>query len=723
MQTRITVTMLITLFFLSFPQAQRGARLGGTFDFSSRSLQKPDSSVLLRKRAFCSSTIRVLALVERGFDESAVVVRGWEVVTRSGELLTLQGCENDLHFIRGLEGVIEIQGPTKLFPQLDVAREFSAVDSVHEFMHTHPYFGLTGKDILVGVIDVEFDIYHPAFVDSAGNSRFVALWDQRAEGSGNSSFGYGVIKTGEQLHSDSSFGFDSSSTHGTSVTGVIAGGDRSGPYYGIAPEATIAAVKYGNNAAEIADAIRWIFSLADSMEVPGVINLSIGTHEGPHDGTSLIDRLIDSLSGPGRIIVGAAGNDGARKVHLSTKLSSQTQGTFVQPREVNGFQRYASAINVWGEPGENFSATVLVLDTVSMTYLEGSTTLRTRFGSFINADTILIPNSTSGASDTVIISAFSERSNTLNSKPNVRASLRSNNKKYWLGVSLSGSGKVNIWNTVNRDLRGLDTEHFFDGGNKSSIVEIGGTANRIISVGAYINRGTVTLWDSVQTTINSNPLDLAPWSSRGPTVDGRIKPDITAPGLGVVSVMSSAYENTANLVVWPDTETLYGRYQHGSGTSLSAPMVAGSVALMLQADPLLTPERAKEALKAAATTDELTGYSIPDNNWGSGRLNVWGAVSEITDFVITTQAQSTQNASLRPSFSILNRHIIIENDALTDQKVRLRGFDIRGRLQFSTVATVGEAVKIPSGISSGTLILHLEHNGRSHSFNVRTLNR
>src|SRR5262249_12361659 len=102
---------------------------------------------------------------------------------------------------------------------------------------------------------------------------------------------------------------------------------------------------------------------------------------------------------------------------------------------------------------------------------------------------------------------------------------------------------------------------------------------------------------------------LASFSSRGPTFDGRIKPDVCAMGRG-------------DLVAIAGTASDYGR---GSGTSFSTPLVAGWVALLLQPHPTWTPMQIRQALRSTATR-----HSIPDNDYGWGIIQGMAAAGYAT---------------------------------------------------------------------------------------------
>ena len=107
---------------------------------------------------------------------------------------------------------------------------------------------------------------------------------------------------------------------------------------------------------------------------------------------------------------------------------------------------------------------------------------------------------------------------------------------------------------------------------------------------------------------------IASFSSRGPTRDGRIKPDITAPGKDIISCKAAGIMNEKAIDKY---------YIKMSGTSMACPMVSGSIALLVQMDSGLTPQKAKDILEKTAKPE---GGKCPNNDYGYGRIDVKAAI-------------------------------------------------------------------------------------------------
>ena len=158
--------------------------------------------------------------------------------------------------------------------------------------------------------------------------------------------------------------------------------------------------------------------------------------------------------------------------------------------------------------------------------------------------------------------------------------------------------------------------------------EIGGVAEGIISVGAFTTKQNVTLEDGSVTTSEYTVGAVSPFSNRGPTVDGRMKPDVVAPGSQIVSALNSFGGYSEGLVA---THTWNGKsYYYGSmlGTSMAAPHVTGVIATWLGACPTLTPDEIRDVLSKTAIRDEYTGAE-PNNVSGYGKIDAYNGLLEI----------------------------------------------------------------------------------------------
>ena len=191
----------------------------------------------------------------------------------------------------------------------------------------------TGAGVIIGVIDQGLDWSHPDFIDANGDTRVLKYWDQANSGpTPPSPYGYGQEWTAAEIDAGTCTSAEEFSAHGTTVAGLAAGnGLANGQNKGMAPDCKLIIVESNFNSPNwtltVADAIDYIFNQADLFGMPAVVNLSIGTYFGSHDGNDPAAIIIEDLleEKGGRIVVSAAGNAGAKgKFHQQSTVSTDT---------------------------------------------------------------------------------------------------------------------------------------------------------------------------------------------------------------------------------------------------------------------------------------------------------------------------------------------------------------------------------------------------------------
>jgi subtilisin family serine protease len=326
------------------------------------------------------------------------------------------------------------------------------------------------------------------------------------------------------------------------------------------------------------------------------------------------------MCGAGRIVVGAAGNEGSSQMHASHTFSA-TSSTV---RTVLGMDSKQSNTMAWAGTGQQLEWTVELWDATTaarMDQANGNTFYSTSTGT---GRELKSRQFVATGADSVIVTAAGYRGDGYNSRGVVELDVRNTRPtKYAVVLALKAlSGTVHLWNMGNWDALGMaafstlnnSQVAWLPGDNRCTVGEIGGTAKSIIAVGSYNISGT-------------GLGELSYFSSNGPTADGRHKPEILAPGSRVASAVSScdnSYSRTgSNRNSLVASETSNGRtysYAYMQGTSMSAPMVAGAVALLLQQCPSLTPDSARLMLQRGATLDPLIA-SLDVDHRGAGKLN------------------------------------------------------------------------------------------------------
>lgn len=576
-----------------------------------------------------ANVVKVSAYVTIDPAQTSWEALGITPLAQFGNTATTRLSIDDIKALSGKKGVKYVQVTSNATQTLDLARKETGVDDVHNGVSLKQ--GYTGKGVVVGIVDGGFDYTHQAFYDpNTGKCRIKRVWEQCTESMEGAKapekFGYGVELNTPKLIGLSS-GDVTNNSHGTHVAGIAAGSDytyNNGAYVGVAPDAEIVLVSIPlatgvGTSADIANAVKYIFDYADEVGKPCVVNLSLGNQDGPHDGTSTFDTMTDAMQGPGRLIVGAAGNHRTDAFHIDHTFATPDAAplrTFVKYKVAPSNSVSGGTIEIWGEKGVNFTVDIAAYSTFNKKDAR-STTVYPAEG---------VTNVDFGKYATGTWKVASEVS-PLNGKPHVvltsaLTSIR-NNYAIALTVTPKTAGRVNIWsdNTYlaleSRDIEGFSAPD----AASSTLCEIGGTGKRILTVGSYTTRNEYTTNGGQQATLQETVGDLSSFSSYGPTVDGRMKPNITAPGCFIISAVSN--NDASGNLMYAEYNENFGRYnQYGymQGTSMASPFVAGIVATWLQAYPQLTPEQLHEIVQNTARKDSFTA-TAPDSNWGYGKIN------------------------------------------------------------------------------------------------------
>jgi minor extracellular serine protease Vpr len=517
--------------------------------------------------------------------------------------------------------------PPRVFPDLDKVVHDVRADSVHLGLGLPSDF--TGKDVLIGVTDWGFDYTNPMFYDTLYQStRILAAWDQfRSVGEQPSGFSYGVeFDSQEELfaaQSDTSniYGFG---THGTHVAGIAGGSGGTSVYRGMAPEASFLFATFLVDVASVLDALHWMKNKAESENKRLVVNMSWGLYYmGTLDGNSLLSQAIDQLSDEGVVFACSAGNNGANDFHIKKTFTGDLLTTRVQFDSYTNPNLWGQSITVWGEPGNVFNLGIKLYSSVNS--LLGETPSYSTMTAVSYLDSILV-----NGNDTVYFNITTEASHPLNGRPHMRIRIKNTHTSLRVVLNATApSGVVHFWNLAELingvGNWGLPFLSFggstgMAGDSEYSISEPTCTAS-VISVGAY---------SASYINVIGNPAGggLASFTSIGPLITEVMKPDISAPGVNVVSSISAFTDSdyTAfETITFNGTEYDFAKF---SGTSMASPCVAGIVALVLEANPLLTAAQVKSILKSTAREDNYTGVIDPPGHprWGYGKVNAYAAV-------------------------------------------------------------------------------------------------
>lgn len=608
-----------------------------------------------------------------------------------------------------------IELATMVYTKLDAALKESNVDQVHDGIQLSKSY--TGKGVIVGIIDRGFDYTHPTFYSNDGaDYRVKRIFELDADRNTPEGFQYGNEITEEEkiLLAETD---NKEYQHGTQVAGIAggSGGILHEEFSGVAYESDLVFVSMGavvDNLdivnTRVIDGINYIFSYAESVNKPAVINISLGYHTGPHDGTSITDQFIDKLTGPGKIIVGAAGNEGGFQfpLHLTHTFGQveETIASFlVSPSNLNG---HHFITDLWGEVGSEFSVALKIYNQATK-----RTEAATKF--FSTSEIQSVRKSLLDDENDRTSFILGTHKDPFNNKPRITLSIDNTeqrtrndldlnnlqNNDYVLIEIKSNQNTIHGWCANDyRDATfsslesigvsgNVDNAVLKDGDNDYTIGELGGTANNIISVGSYTTKDAFQNVDDQTFDLSADFIinDIAQSSSIGPTVDDRIKPEVSAPGSIIITSYSSFYSNSneANYVATTlNKNNRKSAFGPSAGTSMASPLVAGIVALMLEANPWLTPAEVKKFIQETATEDVFTGQT-PNNSWGYGKVNAHKILERLDDSNSISLPRLTIFPN--PSEGQFKIESVIEHNDLsvfdvTGQKVYQKSFNTNGMI-------------------------------------------
>lgn len=645
----------------------------------------------------------------------------------------------NLEKILNLNGIINIELAHKAKPLLENALMFSSVDYVHAATNLNQSY--TGEGVVVGIIDYGFDYTHPTFYNQDySENRISRVWEQNND-KGNPPVINGIPQFGTEIIGVNDIvaeGRDwDDKSHGTHVAGIAAGsgGSYNSLYRGVAYNSEIVLVSPKGNpydgtfVTNLILGIEYIFNYAKSVNKPAVVNLSLGSHYGPHDGSSYFDRMLDtgiSSIGPGYIVVGAAGNEGVKKLHISKSFSenddtllsfldiNESYGNIPPSQLVsadNNINQVIYGVDIWGEINNDFEVAVNIYrnlenyeELISYTdYFSTNNPCAPCISAFP-----LYDGDVTSEQDPAIVEISTEK--TPNGKPHalvtINNSLQDDNfHKVLIEVKSNSGGTVHAWeykndNTGLINFTDLDKPGATDGNTDYTVGEIGGTSNSIISVGSFKSRECFEQYYNNNVEDCQFPsyqlLDISEFSSKGPTVDGRIKPDITAPGQKLVSSISNFDSNysqngrysdrVVSDITFGSNQWFFGAMQ---GTSMSSPLVAGVVALILEADSTLDFSDIKAILQNSAYTESIES-SIPNNIWGFGLVDAYEAIQNIESSLSSNKFNDIELLTYpNPTSSIIN----IEQDFKT-----AKVYDISGKELLKSTSKTIDLSELPSSI-------------------------
>lgn len=511
-----------------------------------------------------------------------------------------------------------------VYPTLDRSTAYLGLSRIRtQDPETGRFHGATGRGVVVGSVDSGVDWSHPDFDDASGRTRIFRYWDQRARSnSPPADFPFG-LEYGRTAIDNGAAGSIDREGHGTHVLGIAAGNGRGSlvpgqgaRYAGVAPEATLIVVRTQFTEFGVVVGAQYLFDRARLAGLPAVLNLSLGNQFGPHRGTTPFERALDDLVGPGHLIVAAAGNDGARAIHAEMRPSPE--GVQTLEIEVPDYTKNPEGITFaylegWFPASNRYRFTVVSP--------QGD-----RLGSFEYGDLDRVFQDVKGFVRGWVTEDQGLGNLMLEIEDDPASFRRAGGvwKVEVLALEPMEDPEIDFWIAGwNGDVPGTYPV-FRTYVDADETIISPAAAPHILAVGAISTRTCWTGRDGQERCYADPPAygEVAFFSSRGPTADGRNKPEILAPGFGVVSALSSGFTPTVqnlDVVGTPD-----GLYWLNQGTSMAAPHAAGTVALLLERYPELTYKQAVGRLerRGQPLVDSRTGRTEVAMRTGESVLRI-----------------------------------------------------------------------------------------------------
>lgn len=499
-----------------------------------------------------------------------------------------------------------------------------------------------GSGVVMAFLDAGIEFRHPDFQNADGTTRIKYIWDQVATSGGivPQPYNYGqewtsaVIDAGQCPYYETFTEFG----HGSNVAGIGAGnGLAINNFVGVAPKSDIIAVAISfdqNFLNNVVDATEYVFTKTASLGKPCVINASLGTYFGSHDGYDLAAMMIADLIAQqnGRSFVCAGGNAGNIPFHLG--YDSHPDSSFTWFASLFGFVDYEWWIDK--DAAQNFQFAVGADDPGSW-----SVSGRTNYFNLVNDFNYV--NGMDSLKDTLYYNAvriglISIYAFEFDSTYACDVIIQPDFPAYYWRFITNGTGRFDLWsasnvtgssNMISTSLPGVGTFPDIDRYQlpdvSQTIVGSFSCSDKVITVANYTNRDQYLDYYGNLQIFPTPPGGISVTSSLGPSRDGRVKPEISAPGDITLSAEPLYYldlfiANASNKVA------LGGMHVRNGGTSMASPVVAGVVALYLQKNPNAGWKEIKDAIQLSAMQDNFTGNNLPDNTWGYGKVDAFGAL-------------------------------------------------------------------------------------------------
>ncbi len=635
------------------------------------------------------------------------------------------------------EGVMAIEAQKAGKVNMDVTHSTIGADKVQAGSQTPSIPAFTGKGVVVGISDLGFDYTHPMFRNADGTMAIKQAWDLHADKKNNGLGGIGAVYNTKEELLMAGGSRDSCGTHGTHVMGISAGrpwkatgaeGEKT--YKGVAYEADIVAATGGLDSEDpkmqelTKQRVKEIVKNADTEEMmnaniqanniisllsikiafdyakahgnmPCVVNCSWSEPLTLTSDYTNQDAYLKKLLGPGRILVGATGNNGESHIYCEKPegvttwkpkmFTTSNEATFTFHCD----KEFQMVLDIY-ERGQSDPSCSTIKQ--NREWLTGADIRKMQDDNDNEMNWVYVNKK--GEKEKVTVLLFYKKNGTDDYTYTITYIMP---KEYYeevydkMELTFITEGKMKLMGEAGALVFGEDYKY-----NNPYTAGWPSTSPYCIGVGATSHRNAALNVDgkSVTSTSNKNSEGyIVNWSSCGPALDGSIKPDVVAPGHNIISARSKFSLHTKEGV--SDMDKVAARAMDGgeqrevvmiSGTSMAAPVMTGVVALWLQAKPTLTLEEIKQTISRTSKhlDSELT---YPNNTYGYGEVDAYAGLLDILGIPTSIPTLSTRQAAV----TLKGRTLYVEG---ATEPVTVNIYNLSGRLVFSAKTSEG-AVQLP----------------------------
>lgn len=694
--------------------------------------------------------VGAMVRVKEGTTREQLEAEGLLVQAMRGNIALVSMPLDEVETIAAQSRVIrQMQLPRAMKPMNDIARAVTGVDAIHAGTGLPQAY--TGKGVVTGIVDAGLDPNHLMFKRADGTSRVEYLTyyiQDNSSSSGVSGAWFNRATIGE-------FTTDDPTTfHGTHTLGTMAGGytgsskvaslsdgkasvaTGANPYYGMATESDIVASCGTLQDFYIALGMESVLDYASQMHMPAVINLSLGGTTGPHDGTSMISEYMALAEKKDKVIICvAAGNEGDQPLVVSDTLTeSQTEvKSFIQPM----YAEYP----IYKDDGSTYTyknlrygqvyvysndSTPFTINAVAYNKTRGKIAFRASFSpdnengsiyyaspDYASEGDLTHPNFTKAFNGYVgvggMVDKYSGRYYAI--VDYFVEDAATNDGSYTFGFEVSGTPGQRIDCYCDGSFTTLtdDGQAGWQMGSSDGTISDMACGDGILVVGSYNSRTDFASLDGKSYTYGEEMPEgkVSSFTSYGTTINGKKLPEVCAPGATIISALSKPYADytgigsyLANLQASSKSgaDTYY--WMQCVGTSMACPVVAGGIALWLEADTTLTLADVKDIISKTSLRDADVN---DDPRWGYGKFDALAGLKEVL----------RRNGMGIGSTAAGNSRLLVTSEDLRHFNVFLGGarqmdvmvYDVAGK-EVGRFAAQGDEVEIDaSGWSAGSYVV------------------